>query len=218
MPQLTCEREGVTAVLLGNFNPAIFQPSWLAARGLITLSEAEAAKVDVVSGELSAFSVDWLTIQVTADRFQAVSADVAHSEPLRDMVVGIFTILEHTPLTSLGINRQMHYRVPSEASWHEFGHLLAPKAAWSGILSAPGLRTLIIEGTRAESPAKMRLKVEPSVKVHPGVYIEVNEHHEAPTGSSPKLLVDTMRRSWEQAQAYAKRAAEHLLSQRTWES
>jgi hypothetical protein len=45
----------VSIVLVGNFNPAIFQPAWLAAKGLIRESEASAAVVEVIHPELAQY-------------------------------------------------------------------------------------------------------------------------------------------------------------------
>lgn len=214
MPNWTCEIEGTSVVLLGNFNPSIFQPAWLAAHGLIRAEEAETAKIHVVHPQLSSFTAEWLTLQVTEDKFGASTSDVAHYEPLRDLVLGIFALLEHTPFSQMGINRQMHYKMPSEEFWDDFGHFLAPKAAWQDILVQPGLRSLTIQGLRKEIPdATMYVKVEPSVKVHFGVYIETNEHRETSGTDAAKKLMNTLKDSWQGSQAYAKRLAEHLLEQ-----
>jgi hypothetical protein len=35
MPVPKCESEGASIVLLGSFNPGIFQPAWFGAHGLI---------------------------------------------------------------------------------------------------------------------------------------------------------------------------------------
>src|SRR3989304_1023383 len=167
MADWTCEIESAVIVLRGNFNPSIVQPFWLAAHGLIRSEEAEAAKIDIITPPLASFTAVWLTLQVTQDRFSASTTDAAHYEPLRDLVVGIFSLLEHTQFDKMGINRQMHYRMPSEERWHALGHLLAPKAAWKDMMVHPGLRSLIIEGLRVGIPeAKIYVKVEPSVKVH----------------------------------------------------
>ena len=39
----TCELEGASVVLIGAFNPGIFQPAWLGANKLIRPEEVEAA-------------------------------------------------------------------------------------------------------------------------------------------------------------------------------
>ena len=108
MPGLKFHEETASIVLLGNFNPAIFHPEWLAAKQLIRSSEAAAAALDVVHAELAQFRMGWLRLTVTRDRFVAETSDPSHQAPLRDLVVGIFELLEHTPTTRLGLNRTVH--------------------------------------------------------------------------------------------------------------
>lgn len=211
---MPCELEGVSIVLLGNFNPSIFQPAWLAAHELIRKEESDVAQGVVFSRELAAFTADWLTLQVTQERFDASTADAAHFEPLRDLVLGIFTLLEHTPFDKMGLNRQMHYRMATEEQWNAFGDFLAPKAAWGQIMTKPGLRSLTIEGSRDDAPlARIHVKAEPSTKIHPGIFISTNEHHVASGAGAGKELLTVLQSSWTRSQAYAKRVAEHLLSQ-----
>src|SRR5688500_4623204 len=105
---------GSSIVLRGSFNPTIFQPSWLARYNLISTQEADAAQVKVVHSEVSHFETESSVIQVTKDRFAAATKASVHWVPLADLVVGTFSILEHTPVTAMGINRQMHFEVSSE--------------------------------------------------------------------------------------------------------
>lgn len=166
-----------SVVLIGRFNPAIFQPAWLASHGLIRSEEAEHAKGLVFSPEVASFTAEWLVMQVTSERFEAHTDDPAHAQPLRDLVLSIFGLLEHTPVEKMGINRHLHYQLESEERWHRLGHLLAPKDIWNNVLSDPGLRSLTVSGHGADAPgARVQVVVEPSAKFHPGVYISVNEH------------------------------------------
>ena len=91
------EIEGASVILLGKFNPAIFQPVWLGVNNLIRAEEAERATIDVINPQVTSFSAEWLRIQVLADRFQATTADPAHYQALRDIVLSIFQLLEYTP-------------------------------------------------------------------------------------------------------------------------
>lgn len=215
MRSWSCEIEGANIVLLGSFNPSIFQPAWLAAHRLIRDEESEAAKIEIIRPEVSSFTAGWLQVEVTQERFQASTADAAHYEPLRDLVLGVFAILEHTPFDKMGINRHMHYRVEAEKQWHAFGDFLVPKAAWRTVLSSPGLRSLTVEGRRGEAEGpRIQVKVEPSVRVHPGVFIATNEHHEASAPDAARRLMTILRDAWNDSQAYAKHLAETMLDQK----
>jgi len=103
-PQLVLEALGI--VHRGNFNPAIFQPSWFAAQNLIRPQEAEAAEIEIIHPKVAAFTAGWLRLHVVEDRFHASTTQVAYFETLRDLVLGVFGILSHIPLKALGINRE----------------------------------------------------------------------------------------------------------------
>src|SRR5262245_11978654 len=124
-PQLKIQ--SVNIVLRGNFNPTMFHPSWLAANGLISNKEAEAAKVEIVALPIANFQTEWLQVTVTQDRFLMATSQEPFYEPLRDLVISIFNILNHIPLKVMGINRNFHYELESEEAWHAVGDHLAPK-------------------------------------------------------------------------------------------
>jgi hypothetical protein len=180
MAVVNCELEGTSVVLVGSFNPSIFQPKWLSSKGIIQEAEGEDANIQIISPEISSFTAKWLEVQVTRNRFSASTTDAAHFEVLRDCVVSVFTLLEHTPVTQMGLNSDMHYRMSSIEEWHAVGHTLAPKELWNQLLESPGLETLVISGKRKGSAAKMvRVTVQSSTRVQPGIYIGTNEHFEA---------------------------------------
>src|SRR3989304_7099258 len=101
-------------VILGDFNPKIFQPSWFAAENLIGKQEAEGAVVSVVHSDISIFSIEWARLEILRERFFAETTQQPYDKALRDLVLGTFTILRHTPLRLMGINTTMHFRVESE--------------------------------------------------------------------------------------------------------
>src|ERR1700735_4210479 len=134
------EDEGALITLIGSFNPAIFQPRWLGSLNLIRPEEAEKAQIATIQAEIADFKTDWFHLQVLQKRLVLQSLDPTHLEPLRDLAVGIFTILPHTPVEILGMARIFHYKMPSPEAWHNVGNQLAPKDPWNSILDTPGLR------------------------------------------------------------------------------
>lgn len=215
MSRPTCEIEGVNVVLLGSFNPKIFQPAWFAHYGLIRQEEAEAAENVVVVPELVAFTTAWLTVQVAPERFFVATADTSRFEAVRDLVLGTFRLLEHTPFDRMGINRNMHYRVPSEERYVAFGHFIVPTAPWDRILDDPRTRSVTVEGfqTRNGERVKIIVKLEPSIRVSTGVFISTNEHYELSGTDAGRRLMIALEKNWEDAQMAARQIAEHLLGQ-----
>lgn len=214
MPDVHFEIEGATVVLLGDFNPKIFQPAWLVAQGLIRKEEGDAADIRVIHHDLTDFTAGWVGVQVLPERFSASCTDAAHLKPLCDLVEGIFTLLEHTPVKAMGIDRQMHYRMASEEKYRTFGDMLAPKPVWQPVIREPGLLSLTMQGSRANKPSKFfRFKVETSVRIRPhGVYFDSNEHYE-PEQPSAASFVELLRNEALDSLEYARSVAEHLLAQ-----
>ena len=170
--------QGHTLVLRGNFNPSIFQPAWFGAQSLLPNAAVASAKISIVRPEVTVFSIEWCRIEVTEDRFAIGSTHEAYFERLADLVIKTFRILIHTPVHMMGINYDVHFSAQSEEKWHEFGHKLAPKQIWKEMFANPGLRSLTIEESiRPDGHAgHIQAKVEPSTKIQPGIYININDH------------------------------------------
>jgi len=209
-------RQGVNIVIRGQFNPAIFHPAWFQAQKLVRSQEADAAKIEVIQQDVAIFTMEWLQFRIVGDRFQVGTTQEAFYEPLRDLVIGVLDILNHTPLRVMGLNRDFHFRLESEKAWHAVGHRLAPKEDWQGALIDPGLMSLTMQGKRPDlSPGYIQVKVEPSSQIQYGVYIETNDHYElhsasettAPPGEAVKILSEqwaaSMSRSLEIANKIA---------------
>lgn len=154
------------------------------------------------------------------DRFVAQASDAGHYLALCDLVLGVFQLLEHTPFNKMGLNRFLHFRMPSEEQWHAVGDLLAPKEPWLGILGRPGLRSLYIQDAPedlASSGAAVKatpfIRVEPSLAVSPGVFVEVNKHHEAAGANTTSALIEILRSTWKSSLDNAERIAHHILTQ-----
>lgn len=198
--QTSPQFEGVNIVLLGQFNPAFFQPAWLAAENLVRPQEADSAEVQLIHPEAAVMRLEWLQLHVVRDRFQATTIQSPYFEPLRDLVVGIFSLLNHTPLAALGINHEFHFRLDSEQQWHDLGDRLAPKHDW-GLLKTPGMRSLVIEGQRDDGfDGHVLVKVEPSRRFEHSIYVEVNDHYElrAPTAKhgGAEKLIEVLTSQW----------------------
>lgn len=209
-------------VLTGSFNPMIFQPEWFARQGLMPKELVEAAKIKVIVPEVSHFETEQVVIQVTQERFIASSSPTANPVPLRDLVQGTFFILEHTPITAMGLNRHMHFPLESEETWHQLGDKLAPKDPWNDILEgSTGLQCLFVTTARGYNVGGWRekqypgsrytVRVEPSTQIKFGVYFETNEHYPAPKNEPPGAVMKILDERWEESQNHALRIANHIL-------
>jgi hypothetical protein len=177
MPQI--EIQGVSLVLIGSFNPAIFHPSWFAAYNLIRKEEAETADTKIIHSDIADFKLGWLSVNVLRDRLQLGTVQESYYEALRDIAVGVLQLLSHTPVTMMGINREFHFNLLSEDAWNGLGYRLVPKQDWEPFLKRPGLTVLTEEGLRPdEYKGYIRVSVQPSPRVSFGVYVHVNDHYQ----------------------------------------
>lgn len=215
MPPRIPDISGSMIVLVGSFNPKIFQPEWFARQNLLPPGEAEAAEIKLMIPQVAQIETERFSMQVTDQQFIAASKPNANPLPLRDLVHGTFLILEHTPVTAMGLNFQMHFGIESREEWHRVGDMLVPKEGWNQVLEGrPGMLSLTILTNKTEPEgAQFRVKVEPSIHVNPGVYFETNEHYPASGNDALQRLMGILSQRWEEANIYANRVAEHML---TW--
>lgn len=137
-----------SVVLVGSINPGIFHPYWFEKQGLLPANETHDANVDVISNDVAIFTMSWLRLEAVRDRFIARTVDESKLGPLRDVVLGSFSLLGFTPITQIGLNRDIRYRLSDEESWHRVGHNLAPKKWWDPYLKSPGLKSMTIQALR----------------------------------------------------------------------
>ena len=179
MPEPIVTFDQASIVLVGSLNPTIFHPSWLLHYKLIQERDAEKAEVEVVHNDIAIIRGQWFALEVTRNRFIARSNDESHFEPLRDLVISIFKLLEHTPIKQMGLNRDVHFDVQTDAAWHHIGHMLAPKAIWKKYLKEPGLRTLVIEGQHSDDfKGNINVTVRPVLEKKHTVSVAINNHFE----------------------------------------
>ncbi len=212
------ELEGASIVLRGTFSPYLFQPAWFARHQLLRDSEVEKPDSLVVTNDVTTFECGWLRVEVTSDRFTVHSLDGSNLEPLRDLVIGTFTLLEQTPFYQMGLNRYFHFRMLSEDEWHLIGDTLVPKALWQSLFEGRvGMRVLSVEGKRPNSTARyVRVTVEPSIKVLPhGLFIQTNEHYqrEADDPAGRADLLEILKQTWGDSLAYSKKMSEWIVAQ-----
>lgn len=210
------EMKTLLIVLRGSFNPVIFSPVWFSYENLIRKEEAEKAENLVVHPDVVSFNLDWLRLQVTRDMFFVETIKEPYEEVLRDLVFGTFKLLRHTPLKQMGINRVEHFRIDSVEKWHEIGHTLAPKSIWNNLLDSPGLRSISIEeGKRRDGlRGHIRVQVEPSNRVHPGIFVLVNNHFEVNDPENTlgaDEIINILENKWEESSTRSKYIISELL-------
>lgn len=148
-------------------------------------------------------------------RFEAVCIEGGYEAPLRDLVVGIFALLEHTPFEKMGLNYFAHHALEREEQWEWIERRLFVRSPFDGVLAESHLRSLVLDGRHEEAPgARIQIKVEPSIRVRPGLFVATNEHYDETGVEAGHRLMDVLNRRWETSLSYARRVASHLHSLR----
>ena len=222
------EIDGVSIVVVGDFNPVIFTPAWFVLYGLLPESAAASAELAVVHPGLTHFQTDWLSLQVTVDRFSVETLLAPHIR-VCDLVVRVFKeCLHHVPLRAFGINRNVHFRVRDFDARDRIGRQLAPVEPWGawaqrlgvsghqGGMTSLTMRQVMVEGRPVGD--HFNVTVEPSSRVEgaPGVYAGVNDHYtvggtEQHQSSSGRLM-EILEQNFDSSLVYGENIIDHLMS------
>ena len=176
-----CQVNQLSLVFIGDFNPVIVQPFWLASKGLIRETEGEQATIDLIHGDLARFNIGWADFQVTRERFEIKTAQEPYFDAVKDLATGIFKVLTGTPIRSFGINHLRHYTLDSFEQYYGLGNTLAPLKNWSGLFEDPRLLSIEIVTDKKKEGAK-RIRVQPSdfekLKGKNSFMMNLNDHYQ----------------------------------------
>lgn len=221
------EISGVSIVLLGQFNPAIFTPAWFAMHAILPKSVEATAKLQIAHPRVTAFSTDWLRLEVTTDRFRVETLQAPYIR-LRDLVVRVFKEhLHHTPLTAFGINRDVHFQVSTVTARDRIGRTLAPVEPWGDWRhdlgsdgDHGGMTSLTMSQVDPEGRPKggrINVTVEPSNRIgqgRAGVYVRVNDHYaiENPGPGDLERLMELFEGNFEASLRRSDDLIDHIMS------
>ena len=198
------EIDGVSVVLRGSFNPAIFTPAWFVLHELLPNSAADTATLQVAHPQVTQFSFDWLSLRATTNEFVAETVQAPHIR-VRDLVLRVFKEhLYHTPLRLMGINRDVHVPVANFAQFDRIGRALAPVEPWGRYIEdleldgeSGGMMTLKMSQLKPKGRppgSEINITVAPSSRIGGGrfgVYVQVNDQfavRDAEDGGGEQLM------------------------------
>ena len=177
-----------TLVLVGDFQPAMFQPLWFFKNKVITETEYNAIISSknnelIVNNSLTQFETDLLSFQINQKRFQILGKKEPF-EGVVDAFKNIFNSLSTIPLKAYGINYTFHLEAEDERELERIGKRLAPREYWSSILSEDednqsGLVSLTMR--KSVDYGQINITIESSKQVR-GIYFNYNFHHSVVEG------------------------------------
>lgn len=170
----------LSVVLIGNFNPSIFQPEWLKNKGLIRENEASPDNLKVIHPELTVIDTEDFSLEVRPSRFQIKTFQEPFREPLKDLVTNIFKLLGETPIESFGINFTRHFKFTDQKDYVNFGYFLSPIQEIFDFMEQPKLLEFTVtdrEKTKAEYDPAINVRIFPSdILSSNSVAININSH------------------------------------------
>ena len=228
--QIEPEITGTSVVFLGSFNPSIFTPAWFGWHNLLPEKTVTLADLQIAQPQITAFSADWLELSIVPNRF-SISTTQQPFVRLQDLALRVFKEqLPHTPLHSMGINRQVHFLVNSFEERDRIGRSLAPVEPWGDwgkTLQPDGTRGGMTSLTMTQVNLDNRppgglinVTVQPSTRVGQGltgVYVEVNDHYAIEDSKSQQAtgrILDLLERHFEDSLRNAEHIIDHVMSLR----
>jgi hypothetical protein len=211
------DAEEVSVVLLGSFNPGIFHPEWFRRQEILLPPEAEKAEVIVITPDVTEILFLDMRLDVFPNRFMLRTQDASRTEKLQDIVLNVFRCLHQTPITSCGINNEIHFDIADEKYWNTIGHNLAPKElVWKEVLSESGMQSLTIKGMRpGEFKGPINVTVQPSGRFAYGLWVAANCHYDIPLDEAgmPKSgrAVEYLLHEWKAALEVPRRVARRIF-------
>jgi hypothetical protein len=192
--------ETISIVFVGDFNPIIFQPAWLALKGLIREDEAEKPDIEVIHNQIVKYEIgSWLNIEITKNRCEFKTSKVPYFDPMKDLAIGIFSILKETPIYQMGINHIFDLSLLDSEKFYKFGAQLTPLNIWDDVIDKPKLLSLEVnEDNRKDGePGSRRVRINSSDKKNKfGVTVNINDHFNLKNGSSLINVVTQLEKHW----------------------
>lgn len=215
------EFDRLVIVCLGGFNPQIFHPSWFSGQGLLREEEAAHAAsgefaLEVVHPQVVRFALDWLTLEATTERFTVATEQESAAEWARDLFIGTFQLLSHTPTRIVGVNRRYILSYETRDEFDALGWTVVPKANWEPVLELPGMTQVIIQGARPDDEnGYIRAILEPVLDGTFRASLVVNDHvvySDENSSASTRRLCETLASAyWREAGSRARAVLDQVI-------
>jgi len=216
MKFLNSSENSLAIVIVGNFNPAIINPSWLCNKKLIREDEEETATIKVIHPEVSDFSLQIASFHVTKDKMIISSENPSDFILIRDLAISIFSILSETPVEAIGLNYTKDFSLVDAGTYYEFGNWLVPHSNWSEVISEPKTVNLkMLEPYKKDGFVQSTFEISTSKKVQEyGVRFHLNYHIEIDRikPSKEKDVVFQIENNWSLAEDKMNSICEKLIN------
>lgn len=175
--------ESRSVVINGKFNPAIFQPYWLASKGIIGEQEAKAAEINVISTSATQFKIgDWLEFICTPNKMQLLTRQAPYYPFLRDFALHLFELNKDIPVESFGLNFIFSISMRDNGQYYKIGREAGGLDNWDRILEIEDkcrLNNISVQLPSDDNNCIRNIEIrrtDDSLKINNGVDININCH------------------------------------------
>lgn len=201
----------VNIVLIGTFNPAIFQPEWFRTHDLLPEAEVNAAtsvrEKMYVANDAAMIDFGSVKLEVITDRWAITTDRPDWFTDIGSLVTSIFDLLSHTPVKVFGANFIEHWP-KDRASADDVVKRWLPLEPLAKIIGTPvrlgGSVHSEWEGYRTT------LWLEPSTQLKGGIF--ATQNYELTLKHGVPELLTVLRRDWEKLLLRAKSVTDILLT------
>ena len=185
-------------VLIGDFQPAMFQPFWFRMQDAISEEEynyiVNSKKEDMLITNNSVhFETGQFDIQITQNRFQIICKNKT-SEIIIDFFKKIFDSLSSMPITAYGINFIFHIEAKDKREMKRIGQTLSPWKNWNPLLleedDNEGTGITSITATKQKDYGRTNLTISVSDEIKHGIKFSFNFHHLPQNMDQPFMMAD----------------------------
>lgn len=216
VPQFALERTeaGIQIEVRGSFNPEILTPSWFENEGLLSAVDTETLKsVHLEPADIYIEGSDF-AIEINREQFRLLTASEAKQNTYRDLVIGIFYLLRHTPLEDLRVTRYEHFGAGS--SNHnvpvEVVHWESLIPDWGEVLTRPQLVSFSVRVAGPQGATTV-VTIEPSAISNAQVFISCSYEYGLGSGDSPSdALQAILKDRWDDVLSHADETSTKLLN------
>jgi hypothetical protein len=191
----------VSIVLLGMFEPERLHPNETVMQDLLTPGDIEHLRVTVLlPKEIIEFQTQFFVMHVSHGRLSVQSKLSAPiPQKVRDFAVDLLSEIQ-VPITAMGINRDLHFRVRSADKYKAVRDELLNHDNLDDVLKNGLIRSLLLESDRYDTDiGKIFTRIEPSVALIPGMFIQVNDHATFGGGTTSHAVSQSLSDRWTRA-------------------
>lgn len=186
-------------VVVGSFNPSIFQPDWIERFGILPEQEVKAViepgatttlpdkktKVPalIITPDITQIIFPTFELKINRSRFEFSTLRRDVFEKVPEVVIKIFRLLYHTPIQSVGINFNTHLSEDVAEILKGFfqGKFLADESSLNrnSLLEIFGEPYEIWGSFRfKKDEATVTIQVQPSLIIENAIYLDYNFHRD----------------------------------------